>query len=79
MMEETYRLINKNTGRDFGLIVLQMTDKGGPAIAEVQLLPLNSWMIDAAELTAEFVKRMEVCPDTRRRFAPVAMNDRGAA
>jgi len=78
-IEETYRLTNKHTGRDAGLIVLQINESGGPAIKEVQLLPLNGWMIEAAELTADFVKRMEVCPHTRRRFAPVAMNDRGAA
>lgn len=79
MIEETYRLIDKQTRRDWGLLIVQVNKNGGPSVAEVQLLPLNRFMIEAADFAVDFVKRMEVCPDTRRRFAPVVVNDRGAA
>lgn len=78
-MEETYRLKDKHNARDAGLMALELNEGCGPTVKEARLLPINGWMIEAAELTADFVKRTEVCPITRRRFAPVAMNDRGAA
>lgn len=82
-IEETYCIVNKHTGRDCGLVVLNSTlDPRGAIGAEMQILTLGDRPLESGEYRLEFVKKLLVDPATRRRFAPVLVannNQKGGA
>lgn len=82
-IEETYCIVNKQTGRDHGLMVIRSTLDGRGAIgSEMQILTLGEQPLESGEYALAFVKKMLVDPATRRRFAPYVIannNQRGGA
>jgi hypothetical protein len=72
IIEETYCIVNKQSGRDQGLIVInsRLDARGGMA-TDMQLLPLGDRPLEAGEYRLEFVKKLMIDTTTRRRFAPM--------
>ena len=69
-IEETYCIINKQTGRDMGLLVLNSRlDARGGIATDMQIMPLGE-LIEGGDYRLEFVKKLHVDRSTQRRFAP---------
>lgn len=78
-IEETYCIINKQTGRDLGLLVMRSALDGRGSIGtDIQILPLGDHPMQAGDYRLDFVKKMMVDETTNRRFAPVLIQG-GAA
>jgi len=71
-IEETYCIVDKYTGRDCGLLIINsQPDERGALASEMQVLTLGERPLEAGEYRLEFVKKMMVDPSTRGRFAPI--------